>query len=171
MFSLSSATRVAAALSLLAVVGPAAAGAQQSPVLLQLPAAARIDGQAYALETSQVVEIDYHGALHSAERGVRFGFRFSGSSAEGAERVNTSLRIDSLRVRLVTPHGEDVAQSHGLTGSSLALTYARRGGPRARVDKAKVSLTLGLLFRADPKNRTLRIVRIKGSPGSESALS
>jgi hypothetical protein len=118
--------RTASHCLLLTLATAASLSAQAAPARLQLPAAARLDGQQYALEMKQDVGIDYHGSPHTASRAVRFQFGFSGSRAE-AERVTSSLRIDSLRMFLGTPHGDQPELTHGLQGSSLSLTYRRDG--------------------------------------------
>jgi hypothetical protein len=113
--------------SLLLVLASAASlSAQAAPVRLQLPTAPRLDGQTYALEMNQEVGIDYHGSAHTASRAVHFQFSFSGSRAE-SERVTTLLRMDSLRMFIGTPHGDQPELTHGLQGSSLSLSYRRDG--------------------------------------------
>jgi hypothetical protein len=111
---------------LISLATAASVSAQVAPVRLKLPTAARLNGQAYALEMKQEVGIDYHGSPHTASRLVRFRFGFSGSR-EDADRVTTFLRMDSLRTLVATPHGDQPEFTHGLQGSSLSLTYGRDG--------------------------------------------
>lgn len=106
----------------------AAPAAAQSPLQLKLPDAGQIDGQGYALELSESIVIDAHGASHNAARGVRFGFRFSGARTEADAWVSAALTIESLTMSLSTPHGDEVSLTHGLVGTSLPLRYRRSGG-------------------------------------------
>jgi len=105
----------------------AGACAEPSAHPLRLMDAAAAAGRAYTGEMQQSTTIERTEGDIQMERDLRFRFRVIEGKAEGTDRVNIVLALDSLRAALSTPHGRQVYDTRTMA-RAVALAYGRTGG-------------------------------------------